>query len=207
MTVIAHTIIRPHRGHSAEAADRVKRVSSIYARLGAAVKPSRVIAGPFSDCLILIRSYPDFRTGAKILAALSEDSEFAEFVKERDSNPVADVASGRNISRTVYGDNKWETHPITHLRTYDISRDKLAGALELFPEVQKIVGAADVNIVGMVPITGENMSSLSVAYQAKSMDHWGEVLDTVGTSDEFQALIARAAEFGTLRVSGVMAPI
>jgi hypothetical protein len=207
MTVIAHTIIRPHRGQSATAEDRVRQVSGIYARLGAAVKPSRIIAGPFAECIVLLRSYPDFRTASKIFAALNDDSEFAEFVKERDSNPVADVASGRNISRTVYGDNKWETHPITHLRTYEISRDKLAGALELFPEVQQIVSAADVNIVGMVPITGENLSTLAVSYQVKSVDHWGEVLDTVGTSDEFQAVIARAAEFGTLRTSGVMVPI
>ena len=66
---------------------------------------------------------------------------------------------------------------------------------------------ADVNFVGALPVTGENLSSMTLSYQFRSMEHWGEVLDTVGTSDDFQAIVAKAAEFGTLRSAFGMIPL
>ena len=41
----------------------------------------------------------------------------------------------------------------------------------------------------------------------KSIDHWAEALDTVGTSDEFQALVAKASEFGMLSSAFMMVPL
>jgi len=39
------------------------------------------------------------------------------------------------------------------------------------------------------------------------IDHWAEGLDSVGTSDEFQAIVTKAAKFGTLRSSFAMTPL
>ena len=84
---------------------------------------------------------------------------------------------------------------------------KVAEALKLLPEAEKIMSEADVNVVGALPVTGENLSSMTLSYQFRSIDHWGEALDTVGTSDAFQALVAKAAAFGTLRSAFTMIPL
>lgn len=207
MSVIAYTIVRPRDGKRAVVEDRSRRAGAIYAKHGSEVKVSRIVAGPLTECITVQRKYANFSAAAKAFSAIGSDADFAQLQSERQADPAGDFLVGREIIRTVYGDTSWDTHPISHLRVYEVSRDKLAGALALFPEVEKLVSASGVNVVGLVPITGENMSTLTIAYQAKSIEHWGEVLDTIGTSEEFQALIARAADFGTIRRSGVMVPL
>lgn len=79
--------------------------------------------------------------------------------------------------------------------------------LKLFPEIAKLVSKEDVNVAGLVPVTGENLSSLTVSYQFRSIDHWADALDSVGASDAFQALVAKANKFGTLRSAFTMIPL
>ena len=121
--------------------------------------------------------------------------------------PAAEIVTARDIFRRVYGEGQWATHPVSQLRQYDITRDKLPGMLKLFPALQKLVSKNDVNVAGLVPVTGENLSSMTVSYQFRSIDHWAEALDTVGASDAFQALVAKASEFGTLRSAFMMIPL
>ena len=96
---------------------------------------------------------------------------------------------------------------MSHIRKYNLSRDKVSEALQLLPKVDKIVSKADVNVVCALPVAGDDLSSMTLAYQFRSLEHWGEALDTVGTSDEFQALVTEAASLGTLRSSFTMSPI
>ena len=207
MSVIAVTVIRPHQGKRQAAESRVRQAGGIYARHGASVKISNVIAGQHSGCIALVRSYADFRTSAKAFQAVSSDPAYAEFEREREANPLADIVIGRNILRSVYGESKWATHPVTQLRHYDITRDKVPEMLKLFPEVSEVVSTNDVNVIGLLPVTGDDLSSMTVSYQFHSIDHWAETLDTLGVSEAFQALVAKASEFGTLRSSGVMVPL
>lgn len=207
MSVIAITIVRPREGKRGLLVDRVQRAGNIFSRLGAEVRLSRIIAGPFTDCFAIQRRYPDFTKATGTFKALADDAEFAQWQEERDANPAGDPVVSRDIIRTVHGDTKWSTHPVSHLRIYEMSRDKLADALAMFPEVEQMTAPVGVNVVGLVPITGENMSSLTIAYQFKSVDHWGEQLDGLGTSEAFQALLARASKLGTIRQSGVMVPL
>jgi hypothetical protein len=79
--------------------------------------------------------------------------------------------------------------------------------MKLLPEVSKLLSKADVNVVALLPITGENLSSMTLSYQFRSIDHWAEALDTVGTSNDFQALVAKAAKFGTVRSGFTMMPL
>ena len=74
-------------------------------------------------------------------------------------------------------------------------------------DAEKIVSKADVNVAGLLPVTSDNMSSVTVSYQFRSVEHFGEVVDTVGTSEEFQALVAKAAELGALRSAHMMVPL
>ena len=207
MAIIAITIACPHIGKRSAAESRARQLGGIYARHGASVKIASVVSGPNTGCIAVLRGYADFRTGAKAFQAINNDPAHVEFWREREANPAADIVIARDIVRRIYGEGQWDTHPVSHIRQYEITRDKVAEVLKLLPEVTKLVSKADVNVVGLLPVTGENLSSMAVSYQFRSIDHWAEALDTVGTSDEFQALVAKASEFGTLRSSFVSIPL
>lgn len=207
MAVIAYTVAKPQAGKRLAAEDRARQLGGIYARHGASVKVASIISGPNTGCIAVVRGYADFRTGAKAFQAINDDPAHVEFWREREANPAADIVIARDIFRSAYGESKWDTHPVSHLREYEITRDKLAEALKLFPTVEKVMSEADVNVIGLIPVTGENLSSMIISYQFRSIDHWGEALDTVGTSDAFQALVAQAGELGTLRSGFVMIPL
>jgi len=207
MTVIAYTLARPQHGKRPTAEDRARQLGGIYAKHGASVKFARVVSGPNTGCIALMRGYADFRTAVSAFQAINNDPAHDEFWREREANPAADILTGRDIFRTVFGEVKWDTHPVSHIRQYEISRVQVAEALKLLPDVATLMSKADVNVVGALPVTGENLSSMTLSYQFRSMEHWGEALDTVGTSDEFQALVAKAAELGTLRSAFAMIPL
>jgi hypothetical protein len=189
------------------AENRARQLGGIYARHGAAVKVATVVSGPNTGGIAVLRGYADFRTASAAFQAINNDPAHVEFWREREANPAADVVIARDILRTIYGEGQWNTHPVSLIRQYDITRDKMPAALKLFPKVDKLISKADAVVVGLSPFTGENMSSMSVSYQFRSIDHCGEVVDTVGTTDEFQALVAKASELGTLQSAIMMVPI
>ena len=207
MTVIAFTLAMPHTGKRQTAEERAHQLGRIYARHGASVKVANVVSGPNTGCIAVIRGYGNFRIAAKAFEAIGSDPEHTEFWRERDANPAADVVIGRDIARCIFGEGKWGTHPVSLIRQYDRARNKVEEAIELLAEGAKIVSEADVNVVGLLPVSSENMSSMSVSYQFHSVEHFGEALDTVGTSKEFQAVVAKAAELGTLRSAFMMVPL
>lgn len=207
MAVIGYTLVRPHAGKRPTAENRARQLGEIYATHGASVKVASVVSGPNSGCIALVRGYADFRTAAKAFQAINNDPAHVEFWREREANPAADILIARDIFRSIYGEGQWDTHPVSHNRQYDITRDKVAEMRKLLRKVAKLVSKANVNVVGLLPVTGENLSSMVVSYQFSSIDHWAEVLDTVGTSDAFQALVAKAREFGTLRSAITTIPL
>jgi hypothetical protein len=207
MAVIAITVAKPHAGKRPAAESRARQLGGIYARHGASVKITRVVSGPNTGCIALVRGYADFRAATKAFQAINNDPAHAEFWREREANPAAEIVIARNISRRIYGEGQWDTHPVSQIRQYDITRDKLPDMLKLFPKIAKLVSKNDVNVAGLLPVTGENLSSLTVSYQFRSIDHWAETLDTVGTSDAFQALVEKACESGTLRSAFMTIPL
>ena len=207
MTVLAITLAKPHIGKRSETENRARQLAGIYATHGASVKVTSIVSGPNAGCLGVIRGYPDFQAASKALQTIATDPAHIDFWQQREANPSADIVVSRDIVRRVYGKGRWGTHPVSLIRQYNISRAKLADALKLLPEVSEIGVGSDVNVVGMVPVTGDNLSSLSVSYQFRSIDHMGEALDTVSASEAFQAIIAKAAELGTLRSAFMMVPL
>ena len=207
ITVIAYTLAKPYIGKRATAENRARGLAEIYARHGASVKLASVVSGYGAGCIVVIRAYADFGSAAKAFTGISNDPAHADFWREREADPAAEIVIERDIYRTAYGDLRWDTHPMSHVRQYEMTRDKLSEALRLLPKVEKIVSQADVNVVALLPVTGENLSSMSISYQFQSIDHWGETLDTVGTSEAFQAIVAEAAAFGTLRSAFSMVPL
>lgn len=207
MSVIAFTMVMPHAGKRQAAEGRARQLGGIFAKHGASVKVANVVSGRNAGCIALIRGYEDFRTASNAFEAIMSDPEHIEFWKGREANPAADIVIARDIVRRIYGKGKWETHPISLIRQYDLARNKVADAVKMLAEVEKVVSKADVNVGGLLPVTSENMSSMSVSYQFRSVEHFGEALDTVGMTEEFQALVAKAAELGTLRSASMMVPL
>jgi hypothetical protein len=207
MAVIGYTLARPHVGKRPAAENRARQLGGIYARHGAAVKVANVVSGPNTGCIAILRGYADFRTASKAFQAINNDPAHAEFWREREANPHADVVVARDIVRSIYGEGQWDTHPVSLIRQYDITRDKVAEALKILPKVSKLMTKEDVNVVALLPVTGENLSTMAVSYQFRSVDHFGESVDTVGTSDAFQALVAQASKLGTLRSAFMMVPL
>ena len=207
MAVIAYTLASPHPGKRQMAENRARALGGIYSRHGAAVKVASIVSGPNTGCIMLVRQYEDFRTAAKAFQAVNTDPAHVEFWREREANPAADIITARDILRTIYGENQWVTHPVSHLRRYEITRNKVAKALKLFAEADKLVSKADINVMGAMPVTGEDLSSMFISYQFRSVEHWGEALDTVGASDAFQAIVEKAAEFATLRSAFTTVPL
>jgi len=207
MTVIAFTLVMPHTGKRQATEDRARQLGGIYAKHGASVKLANVISGLNAGCIALIRGYENFRAASKTFEAISSDPEHIEFWKRREMDPAADIVIARDIVRRIYGKGKWETHPVSLIRRYDLARNKVTDAIELLAEAEKIVSKADVNVGGLLPVTSADMSNLSVSYQFRSVEHFGEAVDAVGTSEAFQALVAKAAELGTLRSAYMMVPL
>ncbi len=207
MAVIAYTLARPQLGKRPTAENRTRQLGGIYARHGAAVKIANVASGPNTGCIAILRGYADFRTASTAFQAINNDPAHVEFWREREANPAADVVVARDIVRSIFGEGQWDTHPVSLIRQYDITRDKIPEALKILPKVSKLMAKEDVNVVALTPVTGENLSAMAVSYQFRSVDHFGEAVDAVGTSEAFQALVAQANKLGTLSSAFMMVPL
>ena len=62
----------------------------------------------------------------------------------------------------------------------------------------------EVNMRATIPIFSSQMSGITVAYQLKSLEHLGEVLDTTSANSEMQSLIEEANKFASLEAASVM---
>ena len=115
MAILGVTVARPHEGKRLTAENRARQLGGIYARHGASVKVSTIITGPNTGCIVVVRGYSDFRTAAKAFQAVNNDPAHAEFWREREANPAADIVIARDIYRRVYGEGQWSTHPVSQI--------------------------------------------------------------------------------------------
>ena len=76
----------------------------------------------------------------------------------------------------------------------------------MFEEVKGMCKKVDVNPTLLVPVTGENMSSMVIAYGATSLEASGKAFDEMGMTQEFQALERKAAEVGWLHSGWMTVP-
>ena len=163
MTVIAVTVAKPHAGKRKDVESRARTLGGIYARHGAAVKIAQIAGGPNTGCIILFRAYENFQAASKAFQAANSDPAHIDFWREREENPAAEFLVGRDLYRGVYGTAKWGTHPVSYNRTYDLPRDKVADAVKIVAEAEKVTAKAGVNNFAVLPVTGEKLSSFIVS--------------------------------------------
>jgi len=141
--------------------------------------------------------------GAKAFTALVADPDGVKLRAESANDPASQW-EGPEIWRTVFGEPRLD-FPVMMQREYEIDRRNLKHAVAMLPEVQAL--QPDRPVIGVIPVVSSDMSRLMVGYYASSLVDLGEKIDRVGMSEAFQAIVARAAEFGTLKRARVIANV
>lgn len=200
MTFISSRVFHPLPGKAALAQSRVKRLGEALARAGGRVRICAVTMGDGARDLHLYGAFANMEVGAKAFMSLGADPDAVKLREESEQNPASHW-EGPEVWRSVYGEPRPE-FPVLLQREYQINRRQLRQAIELLPDVQAF--RPDRPVVGVVPAISGDMSRLMVVYYATSLTDLGEMIDTVGGSDAFQAVVTRAAEFGTLTKARVL---
>ena len=197
-------ILKPFVGKRSLAEERLKKMGSVLERHGANVKTTNFVAGQYAGCIGLLRSYPDFKTATAALVKVANDPEGQEVRNLRATEPAGEMLVMREVHRTIFGEGKWASNPVSMVRHYSVSRANVSKAMPILEGVQKIMDKEKVNVRALMPVLSSEMSRIGVSYQFKSLDHLGEVLDTIAAGSEMQSLIEKANTFASLQSASVM---
>ena len=120
MSIVTANIVRPFPGKRGVAEERFKKMASVFERLGATVKTTNFVAGEYTECIGLMRSYPDMKTATATLGKLANDAEAQEVRTSRDTDPAGEIVVNRMVGRSIFGEAKWASNPVSMLRRYSI---------------------------------------------------------------------------------------
>ena len=204
MSVVAASILRPFAGKRSVAEERIKKMGSVLERYGANVKTTNFVAGEHKGCICLMRSYPDFKTATAALLKATNDPDGQEVRNQREADPAGEMIVMREVGRSIFGEAKWASNPVSMIREYAISRADVSKAMPILEGAQNIMDKEEVNVRVTMPILSPVMGRIRGAYQFKSLDHLGEVLDTTSADSEMQSLIEKANTFSSLEAASVM---
>ena len=206
MTICAVREITPHVGREELAESRLRRAAGVMSRHGAYTRIFKVIAGADVGDYSLQTFYSSFTEGATVFQKFGSDPEFQAIYKERATNPAGDIR-GPNVYRMVYGGPTKPPRPLMVQRMYHMPRNNIGSVMELAPQLDKLMQSMDVSIGIVVPAAAEDHEMMAVVYRFHSMDHWGESVDKMIDNEEFQSLVTKGNELGTLKTSRIMSTI
>ena len=200
MGVIIYSRVIPIAGKNELAASRMKTVQGIFDRLGAKTRLASIKMGAFAGQYALQAAYDDCTTAMAAFEGLQADSEFLELMKQRESNPGAEVV-GPSMFRTIYNDVDALQEKVQLVRIYNVPRKNIPAVIELMGEVDAL--SEDVSLLGVLPVINHDMGLCAAVYRLDSLSHFGRAFDGVGTSEEFQKLVERANTLGTLSAASM----
>ena len=87
-----------------------------------------------------------------------------------------------------------------------MKKDKIPKLMDMFEEVKGMCEKVDVNPTLLVPVAGENIRSVVIAYDTTSSEASGKAFDQMGMTEEFQALVSKAAEVGEFHSGWITVP-
>jgi len=200
MTVISKRVFRPMGGKVGLAHERIKRLAGVLTRAGGRVRVAMVAWGDGARDIHMYGTFANMEAGGKAAEAMSADPDFAALRRESETDPASHW-EGPEVWRTVFGEPQ-PGFPVMLQREYTIDRRRIANAVALLPEVQAL--RSDRPVIGVVPVISSDMARIMIGYYANSLVDLGEGIDRVGMSEAFQAIVLRAAEFGSLTKARVI---
>jgi hypothetical protein len=203
MTIISRRILVPMPGKTALAIERAKTAAAILASHGALVRVFRVVMGEDAGNIEILARYANFVEGSKVSAALASDPKAQKLQEEREKDPAA-VVHGPYVYRMVFGEAA--PQPVLLRRQYHVDRSNLKAALEMLPQVKATI-RPDTGMNAVVPAIAPEMGALGITYYADSLEQLGHNLDEYSASKEFQAVVTKASQYGTLTSSSVLVVI
>ena len=205
MTVITTPTLRPHLGKASLQLNNMKDVVKAFGDMGITSRISRVLFGPNAGCLVFSNFASNFAEAMTYTQKVFSSEMWSKVQMRLDDNPASDIVIPLNIIRVAAGEMK-PSHRVMNFRWYLMKKDKVPQVMGMFEEVKAMCEKVDVNPVLLVPVTGDQMSSMVIAYGAKSLADSGKAFDEMGMTEEFQSLVQRAAEVGELSSAWMTVP-
>ena len=205
MTVIATNTVRPHIGKAKLQLNNMLEVTKAFGDMGINARVSRVVFGQNAGCLVFSTFASNFAEAMANTQKVFSSEMWAKVQMRLDDNPASDIVMPLNLVRVAAGEMK-PTHRVINYRWYLMKKNKTPMVMDMFEEVKEMCEKVDVNPTLLVPVTGENMSSVVIAYGATSLEASGKAFDQMGMTEEFQALVSKAAEVGELHSGWMTVP-
>ena len=206
MTVVSVREVTPHIGREKLVEGRMRRLEAIIAKHGAHTRMYKTVVGQGVGDYLLFSMYESFSSATKSFQSFSADADMTALMEERSASPSADI-KGPDVYRIAYGKPSNPPKPLLVQRMYHISRKNQGSAIELAPELDELMKGRDVNVGFAVPIATADHEMLTVVYGFNSMDHYGEVLDSMVEDKKFVSLVEKANTFGSIKSSRVILKI
>ena len=206
MTVVSVREVTPHIGKEKLVEGRMRRAEAIIAKHGAHTRMYKTVVGQGVGDYLLFSMYESFSSATKSFQSFSADADMTALMEERSASPSADI-KGPDVYRIAYGKPSNPPKPLLVQRMYHISRKNQGSAIELAPELDELMKGRDVNVGFAVPIATADHEMLTVIYGFNSMDHYGEVLDSMVEDKKFVSLVEKANTFGSIKSSRVILKI
>ena len=205
MTVIATNTQRPHPGKAKLQLNNMLEVTKAFGEMGITARVSRVVFGQNAGCLVFSTFSANFTEAMENTQKVYSSEMWSKVQMRLDDNPSSDIIMPLNLVRVAAGEMK-PTHRVINYRWYLMKKNKTPTVMDMFEEVKGMCEKVDVNPTLLVPVTGENMSSMVIAYGATSLEASGKAFDEMGMTEEFQALVSKAAEVGELHSGWITVP-
>ena len=206
MTVVSVREVTPHIGKEKLVEGRMRRAEAIIAKHGAHTRMYKTVVGQGVGDYLLFSMYESFSSATKSFQSFSADEDMTALMEERSASPSADI-KGPDVYRMAYGKPSNPPKSLLVQRMYHISRKNQGSAIELAPELDELMKGRDVNVGFAVPIATADHEMLTVVYGFNSMDHYGEVLDSMVEDKKFVSLVEKANTFGSIKSSRVILKI
>ena len=203
MKIISVREMSPSAGKETLMEERLRRGSGVMARHGAVSRIFKIGAGAGAGNYLLMNLFNSFSEGMTSFQKYSADPELEKLFMERAANPAGDIM-GPDLYRSVYGDPPAKPATILINRAYHVPRGKVQDMLAMAPELESLFKKVDVSIGVVMPVIAANNEMMGITYRFTSMDHMGTALDTMVENQDFQNLITKANEVGTLKMSRVL---
>ena len=203
MKIISVRETSPSAGKEAIMEERLRRASGVMARHGATSRIFKIGGGAGAGNYLLMNLYNSFSDASSSFQKYSADPELAKLFMERALNPAGDM-TGPDLFRTVYGEPPAKPAPVLIGRGYQVPRGKAKEMLAMAPELEALFKNVDSSIGIVMPVIAADHEMMYITYRFTSMDHMGSALDTMVENQDFQNLITKANELGTLKMSRMM---